>query len=142
MAKAKLKDDDTGGEVQAKDFDHAKKLYFNDIKPAKSKAGEFMQEISTAYKAVKKLAGIQPSAMKAAMKIVEMEEAKRDDWLRCFNGILASHNVSANPDDMVDMAQRLKPQLVAVPVSNGEETDLAGEPDEFDAADPALQTAE
>lgn len=130
MARAAKKQDEVEV-VQTKDFEQAKKLYFQDIKPAKSKAGEYMQEVSTAYKAVKKQAGIQPSAMKAAVKVVEMEEAKRDDWLRCFNGIMRSHNVDPDPKDLVDTMERPKPQLVAVPVSDGSETDLAdaaGEP--------------
>jgi hypothetical protein len=126
----KPKDDD-GGVVQSKDFDRAKKYYFEDIKPARSKASEFMQEVSTAFKAVKKICGIQPGAMKAALKLVEMEEAKREDWLRSFNGVLRNHNIDPDPKDMVDQMQaedgyaRPKPALVAVPLSDGEETDLA-----------------
>lgn len=131
----KLKGDD-GGAVQTKDFDKAKGLYFNDIKPARSKASEFMQEVSTAYKAIKKVCGIQPSAAKAALKVVEMEDAKREDWLRSFNGVLRSHNVNPDPKDMVDAMQaddgyaRPKPSLVAVPLSDGSETDLADAADE------------
>lgn len=144
MARAarKPKDDD-GGVIQAKDFDKAKSLYFNDIKPARSKASEFMQEISTAFKTVKKVCGIQPGAMKAAIKLVEMEDAKREDWLRSFNGVLRNHNINPDPKDMVDAMQakddgykRPPVQLVEVPQSDGSETDLA------DAAEePAPGTA-
>ena len=132
MARAarKPKDDDTG-EVKAKDFAHAKKLYLQDIKPARSKASEFMQEISTAFKAVKKVCNIQPGAMKAAIKIVEMEDAKRDDWLRAFNGYLRENNIDPDPKDMIDMMadSEQKPSLSLVQISDGSETDLA------DAAD-------
>lgn len=121
--------DDKGGVIAAKDFAKAKSLYLNDIKPARSKASEFMQEISTAFKTVKKVCGIQPGAMKAALKVVEMEEAKRDDYMRCFNGVLREHGIDPDPKDMVDAMQggapaKPKIQLVTVP-SDGSETDLA-----------------
>lgn len=132
MAKTarKPKDDDSG-EVKVKDFDFAKKAYFEDIKPAISKAREMMQEASTCYKAIKKQAHIQPSAMKTAMKVFEMEDAKREDWLRCFNGILRAHNVDPDPKDMVDLMQgddgyaRPKPMLVTIPDHHGDDSDLA-----------------
>jgi hypothetical protein len=106
---AKPKKDEDGGAVVPKDFDKASKIYLHDIKPARSRASEFMQEISTAFKAVKKTCGIQPSAMKAAIKSAEMEDAKRDDWLRCFVGIvnkMAGRNLlTFHGSDLVDMAQ-------------------------------------
>jgi hypothetical protein len=132
-AARKPKDDD-GGEVKVKvkDFDFAKKAYFNDIKPALSKVAEHMQEASTCYKAVKKQAHIQPGAMKAAIKLVEMEDAKRDDWLRCFNGFLVANNIDPDPKDLIDQMTagddgyaRPKPDLALVTLSDGEETDLA-----------------
>lgn len=137
---ARKPEDDEAGVIKVKDFDLAKRLYVNDIKPAKSRAGEAMQEASTAYKQVKKQAHIQPSAMKAAVKVLEMEDAKRDDWLRCFNGFLTANNVDPDPKDMVDAMQaggqaddgyaRPKISLVTLgEASDGTETDLA------DAAD-------
>ena len=132
MARAarKPKDDDTG-EVKAKDFAHAKKLFLQDIKPARSKASEFMQEISTAFKTVKKVCNMQPSAMKAAIKVIEMEDAKREDWLRTFNGYLRESNIDPDPKDMIDLMAdgEQKPSLSLVQISDGSETDLA------DAAD-------
>lgn len=133
MARAAKKLDDDTDEVKVKDFDRAKELYYNDIKPAKSKAAEQMQEASTAYKAVKKECHIQPSAMKAAVKVIEMEDAKSEDWLRCFNGILRAHNIDPDPKDMVDMMHgddgyaRPRPTLVTVPESDGVDADLAGD---------------
>jgi hypothetical protein len=139
MARAQRKARDPKPEqISAKDYDKAKSLYFNDIKPARSKAAEYMQEVSSAFKSVKKLCGIQPSAAKAALKIVEMEDAKAEDWLRSFNGILRSHNIDPNPKDLVDAMQggtatpspaSRKPDLVVVPPSDGTESDLT------DAAD-------
>lgn len=142
MARAarKPKDDDTG-KVKAKDFGLAKKLFLNDIKPAVSKAGESMQEASTAFKQIKKQANIQPSAAKLAFKLAEMEEAKRDDFLRCLGGLLKEFGIEVEPKDMIDMMQaedgyaRPKPHLGLVTLSDGDETDLS------DAADAAEETS-
>lgn len=128
----KPKDDDTG-EIKVKDFDLARKLYTGDIKPAVAKAGEAMQEASTAYKAIKKSAHIQPQAAKLAFKLAEMEEAKRDDFLRCLGGLLKQFNIDIAPRDLVDAMgatddgyARPKPHggLPTIP-SDGSETDLA-----------------
>ena len=59
-----------------------------------------------------------------------MEEAKRDDFLRCFTGLLKELNIAINPTDMVDMMQtddgyaRPKPHLGLVTLSDGDETDF------------------
>lgn len=129
------KDDDTG-EIKTKDFALAVKLWRHDIKPALSKVGDANQEASTAYKTIKKQAHIQPQAAKLAFKLDGMEEAKRDDFLRCLTGLLQELNIPLEPRDMVDAMQaedgyaRPKPQLGLVTLSDGDETDLA------DAAEP------
>lgn len=141
------KEDDTG-EIKVKDFAKAVSLYRNDIKPARSKASEFMQEISTAFKAVKSLCHIQPSAMKAAIKVVELEEAKREDWLRGFNGYLREAGIDPDPKDLVDAMgggsppARPKVQLVTMGLpSDGSETDLSDAAgDDFEA--PAEELAQ
>lgn len=143
MARAarKPKDDDGAVEVKKKDFDRAAKLYRKDIKPAVSKAGEAMQEASTAYKVMKKECHIQPQAAKLAFKLADMEEAKRDDFLRCLGGLLKEFNIAIVPTDLIDLMgggegeTRPKPQLVTVPIATGDETDLADAADDFDEAD-------
>ena len=133
MASPKRKEPDDTGEIKVKDFALAKKLYFGDIKPAKSAAAESMQEASTAYKAIKKDAHIQPGAAKAAFNLVEMEDAKRDDWLRCFMGVLRENNIDPDPADLVDVMQaddgyaRPKPTLVTLadPEHPDDDSDLA-----------------
>ena len=143
------KEDDTG-EIKAKDFALAKKLYQHDIGPAVTKAGEAMQEASTAYKAIKKQANIQPQAAKLAFKLADMEEAKRDDFLRCLGGLLAEFNIDVAPKDMIDMMQgddgyaRPKPQLVTIPYapSDGTETDLADAADFDEATEDELARQE
>lgn len=138
MARPKKKQDDDTGEVKVKDFKLAKSLYFGDIKPAKSAAAEKMQEASTAYKIIKKQANIQPQAAKAAFNVIEMEDAKRDDWLRCFMGILRENNIDPDPKDLVDAMQgddgyaRPKPHLTLATLSDGTETDLADAAEEED----------
>lgn len=122
------------GEVPKHDFALAVRIYRTDIKKAASKVGEFNQELSTAYKAIKKNANIQPSAAKLAFKLDDMEESKRDDFLRSLNGLLKELNIHM-PSDLVDQAEgkerepvipRRRPNLAAVPpVSDGEDADLA-----------------
>lgn len=141
----KPKDDD-GGEIAAKDFAGAVSTYRNDIKPAGAKGAEHMQEQSTGYKHIKKICNIQPGAAKQAFKLFDAtEDAKRDDWLRCFVGIaneMAGETVlTFHSNDLVDQmsdtadakkpSPRPKPQLVTVggpqfgQPSDGTETDLA-----------------
>lgn len=124
-------------EVPEKDFAGAVRAFRNDIKPAISKVGEFSQEVSTAYKHIKKNCHIQSGAAKLAFKLADMEDAKRDDFLRGFNGLCKELNI-VMPRDMVDAAQgkpvepiipeadRPKPALVAV-----------GKPDDSDLAEAA-----
>lgn len=139
MARGRKAREDDAGEVKVKDFAKAKKLYHHDIKPAKSKAGEFMQECSTAYKAVKKECHIQPTAMRHAIGAMEMEDAKRDDYFRCLVGLVnemaGRTMLTFHSNDMVDMMEAgqgdAQPErraplatLMGIP-STGEETDLA-----------------
>lgn len=62
-----------------------------------------------------------------------MEDSKRDDWLRCFNGQLSAFGIDPNPKDMVDMMQgddtyaRPKMTLVTVPAGPDGDVDLAGD---------------
>jgi hypothetical protein len=156
MAKAKLKDDgDNVEQLKPKDYSQAVRIYRTDIKEAVSKVGEHSQELSTAYKAIKKQCGISSKAAKLAFQLDDMEDFKRDDFLRSLNGLLKELGIFM-PTDMIDVAngaaagqspiptgERERPRLVTV--SDGTETDLAdaaGEVDEFDAADPALVAAE
>lgn len=139
MARAarKPKDDD-GGVIEAKDFDLAIRLWRQDIKPAISKVGEHNQEASSAYKQIKKNCHIQPMAAKLAFKLADMEEAKRDDFLRCLSGLLRKLNIAIEPVDLVDIAEgkseKPKISLVTVP-SDGMESDLADIGEEVAEAD-------
>lgn len=92
------------GEVPQPDFDLAVKIYREDIKPAQTKVGEYAQEQSTAYKAIKKSAHIQPQAARAAFRLDAMEPSKRDDWIRSFNGLLKKLGI-VMPRDLVDGAE-------------------------------------
>ena len=140
MARAarKPKDDDTG-EIKVKDFAQAVRLYRTDINKAVSDAATSMKDASDAYKVIKKHCNIQPGAAKLAFKLDKMEEAKRDDFLRCFTGLLKELNIAINPTDMVDMMQvddgyaRPKPHLGLVTLSDGSETDLADAAEETSA---------
>jgi hypothetical protein len=149
MARPRRKAADQVVEVMKPDFDLAKRIYFGDIKPAQGKVGEHAQEMSTAYKEIKKAAHIQPQAAKLAFKLVEMEESKRDDFLRSFRGLLTVFNIFI-PADLVDQAEgktgesnvipigeSAKPQLATIP---SDDSDLAGGGE--DEGHDTLQAAE
>jgi hypothetical protein len=134
MARAKLKPDDTDGEIKQKDFAQAVRLYRGDIKKANTDAATSNGDASAAYKEIKKGCHIQPDAARKGFRLMDrVEDAKRDDWFRGFVGIvneMAGRTVLTFHDtDMVDAMERPKPQLVTVPISNGTERDLV------DAAD-------
>ena len=127
-------------EVVKPDFERAVKLYRQDIKPARSKQGEYGQQQTVAYKEIRDACHVQPAAAKQAFHLNEMEESKRDDWLRSFNGLLKQLGIFM-PLDLVDAAEgagkvgeavvpvgeRRRPQLATVPVSDGVDADLAGD---------------
>lgn len=139
-------------EIKKKDFSSAVRAYREDILPAQAKVGEHAQEQSTAYKHIKKNCHIQPTAARQAFRLDQMEEAKRDDWLRGFVGLLRELKIPLEPVDLVDLAEkpdryaRPKPVLATMGIpSDGEETDLgdvgaqiAGEGEEFEASDDEL----
>jgi hypothetical protein len=143
-------------EVHAPDFALAVRIWRQDIKPALAKSGEFAQEQSTAYKEIKKRAYIQPQAAKLAFRLEGMEEAKRDDFLRSFNGLLKEMRIFM-PVDLVDAAQgageigadvvpsgeRPRPKLVTIPAGPADDSDL-NPPDEpaAEAGEPEQQAAE
>lgn len=142
MVKAKKKDDVE--EVQAMDFERAIRLFRNDIRPAQNKVGNHSQEMSTAYKEIKKACGIPPAIARFCFKLSEQEEASRDVQLRALNGLLRALGLGVIAADLVDQAQGAvgtevipavraapRPNLVVVP-SDGSEADLA----EAGGADP------
>ena len=104
MARPRKQTGTVNGEVPKPDFELAVKIYREDIKPAQSRVGEYAQEQSTAYKAIKKQANIQPAAAKLAFRVAEMEESKRDDFLRCLRGLFTELKIFM-PSDLVDAAQ-------------------------------------
>jgi hypothetical protein len=104
------------GEVGQPDFEQAVRLYRGDIKPAKAKAAEHMQEASTAYKSVKKDALVHPGAAKAAFALVEMEYDKQQEWLRSFRGTLEALGVGIEPDLFDDGGQKIPPTSNVVPI--------------------------
>lgn len=129
-------------QIHEHDFDLAVKIYREDIKPAQSKVGEYAQEQSTAYKSIKRDAHIQPAAAKLAFKINEMEESKRDDFLRCLRGLLTKLRIFM-PSDLIDAAEgngdaggeviptreRERPKLATVGGAEhpSDDSDLAGD---------------
>lgn len=148
MARTKKTEGVINGEVPPPDFALAVKLYREEIRPAAGRVGENAQEMSTAYKAIKKQAHIQPQAARAAFRLVDMEEAKRDDYLRSFNGLLKELKIFM-PADLVDAAEgkgtigetvvpigtSAKPKLATIPPAVEGDTDLADGADQQHAAE-------
>ena len=134
-------------EVGEMDFARAARIFRSEIAPAQAKVGEHAQEMSTAYKEIKKHCGIQPQAARIAFRLADMEDAKREDWLRSFFGLVDELGIGLS-EDLVDMAEQRqsagnkksdniprgpapkasnrKPKpLATVVTSDGSETDLA-----------------
>jgi len=164
MARPK-KSDDTG-ELKAMDFGKAVRLYREDIVPAICKVGEHAQEVSTAYKAIKKYCHIPPQIARFCFKLADEEDSKRDVQLRALSGLLSELGIGIIDADLVDKAQgtdgtsvipkaapKPRPNLVVVPpadapVADGSETDLTdaadtspnpvGQENPFEATDEEL----
>lgn len=128
------KDDDTG-EIKQMDFDRAKSLYLNDIKPAKTQASSHGQTVAEAMKTIKKHCHIEPQGARKAFTAFEMEDAAREVHIRSFvgmfNALMGQTVLTCNFGDLVDQIQnddgyaRPKPQLGLVTLHEGDDDDLA-----------------
>lgn len=120
----KAADKPINGEIPKPDFDLAIRFYKEDIRPAQAKVGEFAQEQSTAYKAIKKQAHVHPGAAKLAFKLAEMEDTKRDDFLRSLYGLMEGLDIGLSRDlvdamgdgeaDKMPTRERKRPALATV----------------------------
>ena len=117
----KPKEKQVNGEVVKPDFDLAISLYRNDIRPAQSSVGEYAQEMSTAYKAIKKDAHVNPGAAKLAFKLDQMEDFKRDDFLRSLYGLMKHLNIGISADLVDAMGDGEAPKM---PVTNADKPPL------------------
>jgi hypothetical protein len=90
-------------EIIKPDFSRVVKAYREDIRPAQAKIGELSQEQSTAYKFIKKTCHVEPQAAKLAFKLNEMEDTKRDDFLRSLYGLMGELKIGISAD-LVDKA--------------------------------------
>lgn len=97
------------------DYKLAVKLYREDIRPAQAKVGEFAQEQSTAFKAIKKQAHVNPGAAKMAFKLCEMEDSKRDDFLRSLYGLMQELKIGISADLVDQMADGEAPKMPVTP---------------------------
>jgi len=155
MASRKPKEDRVE-EVGKPDFDKVANIILSEIKPLAAEQAVISQKMSTSYKEIDKHAHVQRQAARTAFGVLRMEESKRDDWLRGFNGVLKALNIFM-PVDMVDQAegkgsvgetvvptgQRRAPKLATIQGGRGApagDTDLAGgdlEPSGVDKAKAA-----
>lgn len=111
------------GEVPKPDFKRAVKIYREDIRKAGSKAAEFQQELSTAFKTIKKGCNVHPGAAKLAFSLERMEDTKRDDFLRSLRGLMLEMNIGLS-EDLVDKAEGVGAAEV-IPTVAKAETELA-----------------
>lgn len=107
---AKPKDDEVE-ELHTPDFKRAVSLYRTDIRPAQAKVGEYAQEQSTAYKEIKKGCHVHPGAAKLAFKLDQMEESKRDDYLRSLYGLMAELKIGISQDLVDQMGDGEAPRM-------------------------------
>lgn len=160
MASAQRKEDPPSGEeVKPIDAALAVRILKQDILPNITKIGERSQEVSTAYKAIRKQCNIPSWVMKLGIKLKETEDYKREHELRAMKAIFEEMGISIK-EDLVDKAEgktadeiiptkkaAARPRLVTV--GTGDETDLSdaadevmADQDEFDKADPKLAKPE
>jgi len=118
----KPKEKQVNNEVPKPDFDLAISLYRNDIRPAQSSVGEYAQEMSTAYKSIKKDAHINPQAAKLAFKLDQMEDFKCDDFLRSLYGLMKALGIGISADLVDQMGDGEAPTM---PVSERDAPELA-----------------
>jgi hypothetical protein len=123
MARAKRKVEQVE-EVQKPDFELARRIYFNDIKPAVSKQATHGQELSEAYKEIQKTAHVDRQMAKLAFKLSETEESKRDHMLRSLKGMLEILRIYM-PRDMVDVAEGKPEDSNVIPIGDAQRPQLA-----------------
>lgn len=100
---AKVKSEEVT-EIAKPDYARVVKAYREDIRPAQAKIGELAQEQSTAFKFIKKTCHVEPGAAKLAFKLNEMEDTKRDDFLRSLYGLMGVLKIGISAD-LVDKAE-------------------------------------
>jgi hypothetical protein len=109
-------------ELHKPDFKAAIKLYKGDILPAQARVGEHAQEMSQAYKDIKKIHHVHPGAAKQAFKLDQMEPSKRDDYLRSLYGLMAELKIGISADLVDQMGDDEAPRM---PVAERKPVDLS-----------------
>lgn len=95
------------GQVMAPDFDKAKSIWDNDIRPARRTQKQAMRDQADAWKAAKGEAFINKPAFAQAAKLHEMEEADQQSWFRTFFGACDVFSIGLYAD-MADKAEGVK----------------------------------
>lgn len=114
MAKATKQD-----QVIKPDFKLAVKYYREDIRPAQAKVGELAQEQSTALQSHKEAGARQSRCGKNGVQAHEMEDDKRDDFLRSLYGLMQELKIGISADLVDQMADGDAPTMPKIesPVS-------------------------
>lgn len=91
------------GQVTPPDFDHAKKIWDQDIRPARTRQKAAMKDQKEGWDEAKAEAHINKPGFATACKVKEMEEADQQSWLRSFFGGLKAFGIGLHAD-MMDKA--------------------------------------
>lgn len=106
------------GQVMAPDFDKAKSIWDNDIRPARKTQRQAMKDQAEAWKEAKGEAYINKPAFAQAAKLFEMEESDQQSYLRTFYGALNVFGIGLHADmmDKAEGAEESEGGFVAPPV--------------------------
>ena len=112
------------GQVSPPDFERAKQIYHQDIRPERKIQRAAMQAQGAAWKELKAETHVNKPGFAAAVKVAEMEEADQQAWLRSFNGCLKEFGVTLHAD-LADQAEGVNAkEIPVVPVGERPETPL------------------
>lgn len=112
------------GVVTPPDFEHAKRIWDQDIRPARTRQKAAMKDAKEAWDEVKTEAHVNKPGFATAAKVAEMEEADQQAWLRGFNGGLKQFGVTLYAD-LADQAEGVNSEdLPVVPTAERPDTEL------------------
>lgn len=112
------------GVVAPPDFEHAKRIWDEDIRPARTRQKAAMKDVKEAWDEVKTEAHVNKPGFATAAKVAEMEETDRQAWLRAFNGGLKQFGVTLHAD-LADQAEGVNAaEIPVVPIAERPDTEL------------------
>jgi len=132
------------GEVPKPDFERAIKIIRNDLNPLAEESAKTRGDQSAAWKTIEKDCHCNKKAMKQVHALMRMDPELRDDYLRTLYGGMQAAGIGIT-NDLVDqmggddapkmpVAERAKPKLATVPKGPADDSDLADDHHDMQAA--------